>query len=172
MTRHNAYRNGKVHVCREQCSTCIFRPGNQMHLEPGRVADMIADATKNESAIICHSTLCEAGAGSGGGGNAVCRGFFDSHPTAPLQIAERMGRIEFVTPPKLTQDPAPGPTSVATAPPKLRSVRRDGFWWITDKPTGFEDSGPYDTKREVEDDRPGLERFHAKLAKSKQGNRK
>lgn len=49
---------------------------------------MVKDATKNESAIICHSTLT--------GDNAVCRGFFDKHPTAPLQIAERLGFIELV----------------------------------------------------------------------------
>lgn len=89
--KHNAYRNGRVHVCREMCSTCIFRPGNLMSLRPGRVKDMVAEARAEESAIICHSTLS--------GDNAACRGFFDRYPTQPLQIAERLGLIEWVEPP-------------------------------------------------------------------------
>jgi hypothetical protein len=93
MPRHNAYRDGRVHVCIAQCPTCIFRPKNRMRLAPGRVADMVALATRNESAIVCHDTL--------DGDNAVCRGFFDRHPTQPLQVAERLGLIEFFTlPPK------------------------------------------------------------------------
>lgn len=88
MGKHNAYRDGKVHVCQVKCKTCIFHPGNRADLQPGRVAEMVKAATKNESAIICHATL--------DGDNAVCRGFFDKHPTAPLQIAERLGLVKLV----------------------------------------------------------------------------
>ncbi len=87
MAEHNVYRDGKVHVCEEMCTTCIFRPGNLMQLMPGRVEDMIAEAIKGGSAIICHSTL--------DGDNAVCRGFFDKHKTQPLQIAERLGFLQM-----------------------------------------------------------------------------
>lgn len=55
---------------------------------------MVEQATEDESAIVCHKTLY------GGRGrkmkNAICRGFFDKHPTAPLQIADRLGLIEYV----------------------------------------------------------------------------
>lgn len=91
MARHNAAREGRVHVCRTMCSTCIFRPGNLMNLEPGRVRQMVRDAKRDESAIICHQTLQTRPRR-----NAVCRGFFDRHDTAPLQIAERLGLIEQV----------------------------------------------------------------------------
>jgi hypothetical protein len=84
----NAYRNGRVHVKRSMCRTCIFRPGNLMQLRPGRVRQMVSEARANESAIICHTTL--------DGPNAVCRGFFDRFATAPLQIAERLGYLEEV----------------------------------------------------------------------------
>ena len=84
---HNAYRDGRIHVCREKCATCVFRSGNLMMLNPGRVAEMVREATRHESAIICHDTLHRD--------NAVCRGFFDNHPTSPLQIAERLGLLEF-----------------------------------------------------------------------------
>jgi hypothetical protein len=58
-----------------------------MNLTEGRLEGMVADAVKDNSAIICHSTL--------DGDNAVCRGFFDAHKTQPLQIAERLGMIEL-----------------------------------------------------------------------------
>lgn len=86
---HNVYRDGRVHVQREMCPTCVFRPGNLMALRSGRVREMVDGARENESAIVCHDTL-------GTGANAVCRGFYDRYPTQPLQIAERLGLVEFV----------------------------------------------------------------------------
>lgn len=93
MPEHNTYRDGRVHVCREMCRTCVFRPGNVMHLEPGRLAEMVREALRDESAIICHSTLYEEGVD-----NAVCFGFFDRHLTQPLQVAQRLGIIEWDEP--------------------------------------------------------------------------
>lgn len=86
--RDNIYRDGKVHVCAEMCPTCVFRPGNLMHLEPGRLREMVDRARKDESTIVCHSTLYTDE-------RAACRGFFDRYATAPLQIAERLGMIEW-----------------------------------------------------------------------------
>lgn len=85
----DAFRNGTVHVCERKCSTCIYRPGNLMHLQPGRVESMEADALEAGSAIICHKTL--------DGPNAVCRGFFDvnKNNVAALQIAERLNYITY-----------------------------------------------------------------------------
>lgn len=82
--------DNKVRVMKEKCATCIFHPGNLMSLRPGRVKDMVDSATKADSAIICHSTLNKEE-------QAVCRGFFDNHKTQPLQIAERLNRIEEVS---------------------------------------------------------------------------
>lgn len=90
---HNVFRDGKVHVCQEMCSTCVFRPGNLMKLQPGRLREMIAEACRNDGCIPCHQTLKSYGSQ---GGNACCRGFFDRYPTQPLQIAERIGLIEYV----------------------------------------------------------------------------
>ena len=64
-----------------------------MGLDSGRVDGMVAAAEKNDSAIICHSTL--------GGDNAVCRGFYENHSTYPLRLARVMGVVEEVEPPKL-----------------------------------------------------------------------
>lgn len=82
------FRNGKVHVLKAKCKTCIFRPGNLMHLNPGRVKQMVKEAVKAESCIVCHETY--------DGKHAVCAGFFEKYATAPLQIAERLGYIEWV----------------------------------------------------------------------------
>lgn len=89
MTRP-VFVDGMVHVNERMCETCIFRPGNLMGLEPGRVEDVVKQNVDAGAALPCHSTL-------DGDQQAVCRGFFDRHATAPLQIAERLGFIKFVS---------------------------------------------------------------------------
>lgn len=91
---HDVYRDGFVHVCERMCSTCVFRSGNLMHLDDGRLDGMIAEAVAADSTIVCHSTL--------DGPNAACRGFFDRHATQPLQLAARLGFVRYVTPPSLS----------------------------------------------------------------------
>lgn len=86
----NIFRDGKVHVCAKMCSTCIFRPGNLMSLEPGRVEEMIESATRDQSSIVCHQTIHQRGVD-----NLACRGFYDKHPTQPLQLARRLGMVEY-----------------------------------------------------------------------------
>lgn len=84
----NAYRDDKIHVCRQMCDTCIFHPDNRMLLEPGRIKALVEGALKAQSAIICHETL--------EGDHAICRGFYDRHETTTLQIARRLGVIREV----------------------------------------------------------------------------
>lgn len=91
----DVYRDGKVHVCREMCKTCVFRPGNLMDLKPGRLRGMIRDATAAESVIPCHSTLYGQR-----DHEAICRGFFDRYAdrVLPLRLARMMDLIEEVAP--------------------------------------------------------------------------
>lgn len=86
MPKHLVFYDGVIRVAKEMCPTCIFRPGNLMKLDPGRVKDMVEDARKNDSAIICHDTLDQPL-------QAVCRGYFDSYETQPLQVAKRLGMV-------------------------------------------------------------------------------
>jgi hypothetical protein len=88
--------DGRVRVCQEMCSTCIFRPGNLMHLRAGRVRQMIDEARAHESAIICHSTLDQPL-------GAVCRGYYDRHADEvwTLRLARFLEVIEEVQPPSL-----------------------------------------------------------------------
>ena len=58
-----------LRVCSQMSSTCIFRPGNLMHLRPGRRGGMVRGSLRDDSFIPCHKTL--------DGERAVCRGFYD-----------------------------------------------------------------------------------------------
>lgn len=100
MTEPGPYRDGKIHVLSEMCSTCIFRPGNLMALQSGRVRGMVDAAVKDDSAITCHSTSPAAARFYGPAEPAVCRGFFDRHSTVPLRLARVMDCIEYDDPPK------------------------------------------------------------------------
>lgn len=86
------FTDGKVHVQKRMCDTCIFRPGNLMHLEEGRVESMVAETQMSVGGNIpCHKTTHGQKQQQ-----AVCRGFFDRHSTPLLQIAHRIGVVEFV----------------------------------------------------------------------------
>jgi hypothetical protein len=88
------YRDGKIHVHSTMCNTCIFRPGNLMHLRPWRVRGMVDEARANWSVIPCHETL--------DGDKAVCAGYAELRPQPDvLQVAERLGLIELVDPPEV-----------------------------------------------------------------------
>lgn len=89
MTEQGPWRNGKVHVLDEKCATCIFRPGNLMHLREGTVESMVQQCRDNESAIPCHKTL--------DGPKAICRGFYDVHHSEilTLRLAQAMDVLVF-----------------------------------------------------------------------------
>lgn len=79
------------------CDTCVFRPGNLMHLQQGRLRDLVEQAREAESYIVCHSTL--PGVAPEGVQPAVCRGFFDRYRSQSLQIIERIFGFTDVEPP-------------------------------------------------------------------------
>jgi len=87
------YSDGKVHVMPDKCSTCIFRPGNLMTLEPGRVKNMVDGSIKGGGVIACHKTIHGQREQE-----AVCRGFFDAYKdqVPGLRLAEHMNIIEEV----------------------------------------------------------------------------
>lgn len=47
---------------------------------------------------------------------------------------------------------------MTTSNGNLRTVRRGGKWWIVSDDPSFVECGAYDTRREADDDRRGLER--------------
>ncbi|SCL26031.1 hypothetical protein GA0070616_3225 [Micromonospora nigra] len=80
-----------------ECATCIFKPGNPMHLDPGRLKQMVTEARSDAGYIICHSTLPYAGYPEAK--PAICRGFADRYSTQVLQVIERLfGFVEVDSP--------------------------------------------------------------------------
>lgn len=92
------YRDGRVHVVADKCATCIYRPGNLMFLEPGRVKDLADSARADDTTITCHSTLPDVTGGPGA--EAVCRGYYDAHAdeVTPLRLAAAMDLLTFDEP--------------------------------------------------------------------------
>lgn len=71
----------------------MFRPGNLMHLNPGRLADLVAENRARGTLLICHQTLDRGDDDEAPGpGEALCRGYFDAYaPTTGLaQMMERL----------------------------------------------------------------------------------
>lgn len=120
---------GQTRLLSEPCLTCIFRPGNKMHLNPGRVAAMVGQAHADESFIVCHKTL--PGEAPPRFRPAVCRGFYDRFSTAALQVAYRMWGYLVVTLPGMPEpspEPLPEPGHLNPGrihmPPEIRRRRR------------------------------------------------
>lgn len=87
------YSDGKVHVMADKCSTCIFRPGNLMHLNPGRVKEMVEESIAEGAGIPCHKTIYDAAEQE-----ATCRGFFDAYAdeVPAFALAKALDMIEEV----------------------------------------------------------------------------
>jgi hypothetical protein len=90
------FRDGKLYVLDEKCSTCIFRPGNLMHLREGTVEEMVQGCIEENTVIPCHQTL--------DGPRAVCRGLYDVHrrEIVVLRMAAAFDRFAFEPPPEKT----------------------------------------------------------------------
>lgn len=80
------YDGAGLHVMRERCSTCIFRPGNLMRLNEGRLADMTASTDRDDTNVICHKTLDRSV-------GALCRGSVDRRAGQMVRVAERIGAL-------------------------------------------------------------------------------
>ena len=68
---------GLSRLLSERCPTCILRPGDPMHLGPGRTAAFIRQVLDAGSYVVCHDTLTYGD--FPGYGPAICRGFFDAY---------------------------------------------------------------------------------------------
>ncbi|MFG2064031.1 hypothetical protein ACGFIK_21725 [Micromonospora sp. NPDC048871] len=94
----------KTRLLARECATCIFKPGNPMHLAPGRLKQMVTTACGDAGYIICHSTLPYAGSPVP---PAVCRGFADRYRTWQLQVMQRLWGFVEVEPPTPNTAEAP-----------------------------------------------------------------
>lgn len=82
-----------LRVFASPCSTCIFRPGNPMTLQPGRVRGMVEAVVQNDGFTPCHQTL------TGEHPPTLCHGMTQRHPGELYRLFERMGAISLIEPP-------------------------------------------------------------------------
>lgn len=99
---------GKVRVLAERCQTCIFWPGNRMHLPGGRLEELVEANVAADALLTCHQTLPY-------GPHpevppAVCAGFWAKHRRRTLlgRLAEGVTGVVRVDPPAETP-PGDGP---------------------------------------------------------------
>src|SRR5689334_15978223 len=81
------HHSGRTRLLSRQCATCTFRPGNPMHLTPGRPHHLVTEARAAEGYIICHDTLPDYRPRAQ---PAICRGFHDRYDTQALQVIRRL----------------------------------------------------------------------------------
>lgn len=97
-----------VRVLTKPCQSCIFHPGNLMHLRNGGLKEMVDECRQRDWHVICHETMQGLGgnkvAGPGATG-AVCRGYWNHvmPRSGPLQAAERLGLLEWIDPPAVSE---------------------------------------------------------------------
>ncbi|MFC4148050.1 hypothetical protein ACFO0M_17480 [Micromonospora mangrovi] len=98
---------GKSRLLSRQCDTCIFAPGNRMHLAAGRLRDLVTEARRRESFIVCHDTLPHYRHPAAK--PAICRGFADRYHTQALQLIERLFGFVEIDPPQPPHTPTASP---------------------------------------------------------------
>jgi hypothetical protein len=80
-----------LHIMAAQCSTCIFRPGNLMQLNRGRLRDMVESTARDDTNVICHQTLDQPV-------GALCAGSVEQQPGQMARIAQRLNAVVLVEP--------------------------------------------------------------------------
>lgn len=96
------YHDGMIHVVSEKCGTCVLRPGNLMHLQEGRLKDLIETNLRADTAFACHQTIY-----GGAEQEALCRGYVDAYgdSVTPVRVARLFGAIKEVPPIKPWEEP-------------------------------------------------------------------
>jgi hypothetical protein len=91
---HGPFRDGNLYVLTEKCSTCIFRPGNLMHLREGRLEQMVKTCLDADTVIPCHQTL--------DGPRSICRGLYDVHrrDITVMRMAAALNVFAYDEPPE------------------------------------------------------------------------
>jgi hypothetical protein len=82
-------------VMSERCDTCIFRPGNLMDLNQGRLADIIESTDRGDTNVICHKSRSVSGDLRQ---DAWCKGSVDRRAGQMIRIMDRLGGIPLLTP--------------------------------------------------------------------------
>lgn len=93
------YENRRTRLLSRQCPTCVFRPGNPMRLNPGRLRDLVGQCLADGSYLVCHATL--PAMAPPGYAPAICRGFADQYDTIGLRLVRALWGFTLVDPPEM-----------------------------------------------------------------------
>src|SRR4051812_40493170 len=96
---------GRSRILNRQCGTCILRPGDPMWLGAERLREVLGDARRQGTYVVCHETLTYGGHPEFG--PAICRGFADAYDTSALRVLRRCDRLIAVEPPHVDNPPDP-----------------------------------------------------------------
>jgi hypothetical protein len=109
----------------EQCSTCVGRPDNLMHLREGRLKLLIEDNTGPYAlGLVCHQTLSYGDHPDFG--PALCRWFYDhyGHQANGIRMFSRLLGFAEVPPPGEENDGDPAArTNAGSAGPDPQGSR-------------------------------------------------
>lgn len=87
-----------THLLTRKCSSCIYRPGNQMHLENGRVEEMTQRSRDQDANVICHQSKDMTGELTV---NAWCAGSIEEVGHGQMiRIMNRLGLMPEMEPTK------------------------------------------------------------------------
>jgi len=76
-----------LQVLKKRCPECLF--SENKIVSDARRADIIKQCLRKDSHFVCHRSTMQ-------GGEAVCRGFYDSFSTNLIRVMGRLGGIEFI----------------------------------------------------------------------------
>lgn len=82
-------------VMQERCDQCLFSPDKIV--SNARRAELLRECKSRDCHFICHK------ASLAGGQDVCCRGFYDTQSTNLIRIAGRLGCIEFVPVPAVSE---------------------------------------------------------------------
>jgi hypothetical protein len=113
----------KPRLLKEQCKTCVGRPGNLMKLRPGRLQQLIRENTGPDAhGLVCHETLSYSQ--NPHFGPAYCHWFFETYGDLAnlIRIYKRLGNFTKIDPPG--ENPMPEPAITLSA--REHSAQKDG----------------------------------------------
>jgi hypothetical protein len=84
----NNYKDiNMMEVKKERCPECLF--SKDKIVSNSRRKDLLEECERNDTHFVCHKSSIN-------GGEACCKGFYDTYSTNMLRISQRLRMIEFI----------------------------------------------------------------------------
>ena len=87
----DAFDGKNFHVANKRCNECLF--SDAKIVDNKRRDSILKECRRKDTYFLCHK-------GTMAGKSIVCRGFFETRSNAACRMAEVIGVVKFVEPPK------------------------------------------------------------------------